>query len=170
MLCERSSCRTKLAILFNAHAAWPQVRDDSLKQTPLLKPFEELTEGEQRYDYSMALETLKTLVALDFHISFREEDHAPLRFLELSPAQYQQPNGYLPRPLDLAGVALEEGLTELVEKLAENAHNVWAASRIEDGWTYGISSVSCTCICRKQQSCASAHVHHLFVMCPLPGQ
>ena len=114
----------------------------------------------------MALETLRTLVALDYHISFREEDHTPLHFLQLSPEQYQQPNGYLPHLLDLAGVVLEEGLTDLVEKLAENAHNVWAASRIKDGWTYGISSVSSSPpsgVCVKLQSCAC--MYWLFIAC-----
>ena len=30
----------------------------------------------------------------------------------------------------------------LVERLAENAHNVWAAGRIKEGWTFGKASVS----------------------------
>ena len=28
-------------------------------------------------------------------------------------------------------------LDELVEKLARNVHDVWAKSRIDEGWTYG---------------------------------
>ena len=135
------SC-SEQAIPFDAHVACSKVRDDNLKQTPLLKPFEDLSEGEQRYDYSMALETLSTLVALGYQISFREGNAAPLQFMELSPERYLQPNGYLPRPLNLEGVILSERLTDLVEKLAENAHNVWAASRIKEGWTYGTASVS----------------------------
>ena len=90
----------------------------------------------------MALETLSTVVALGYQISFREGNHTPLQFMELSPERYLQPNGYLPRPVDLEGVILGERLTDLIEKLAENAHNVWAASRIKEGWTYGTASVS----------------------------
>ena len=45
-----------------------KVRDDKLKQNPSLKPFQELTEAEQKYDYEMALETLATLVSLGYQI------------------------------------------------------------------------------------------------------
>jgi hypothetical protein len=33
-------------------------------------------------------------------------------------------------------------MDELIETLAENTHNVWAAGRIKDGFTYGVSDVS----------------------------
>ena len=32
---------------------------------------------------------------------------------------------------------LPEDLTELAEQLAKNAHEVWAQTRLEQGWTYG---------------------------------
>jgi len=44
---------------------------------------------------------------------------------------------YTPKPLDTSAVALPEGLFGLLEKLAENTHEVWSAQRIKDGWTYG---------------------------------
>lgn len=44
---------------------------------------------------------------------------------------------YIPAPLNTAEVVLPAELTELVEKLAENAHEVWAVNRINAGWTYG---------------------------------
>ena len=44
---------------------------------------------------------------------------------------------YTPKPLDTSAVHLDDGLTELTEKIAENVHEVWAAGRIADGWTYG---------------------------------
>lgn len=34
-------------------------------------------------------------------------------------------------------MVLPEELMELAEKMAENVHNVWAKTRIEQGWTYG---------------------------------
>jgi hypothetical protein len=43
---------------------------------------------------------------------------------------------YSPRPLHLTHVLSSE-LEELVELLAKNAHELWAAQRISDGWTYG---------------------------------
>lgn len=44
---------------------------------------------------------------------------------------------YQPRPLDTEGVELPEELLELTEKIAENVHEVWAAGRMAEGWTYG---------------------------------
>lgn len=46
---------------------------------------------------------------------------------------------YQPRPIDTSGVSLSLGLTALVERLAENTHEVWAEKRIADGWRYGAS-------------------------------
>lgn len=50
-------------------------------------------------------------------------------------------NGYKPAPLDLSDVKLSPSQEVLVDKLAENAHNVWAKDRIRQGWTYGIQQV-----------------------------
>lgn len=47
------------------------------------------------------------------------------------------PNEYEPHPLYLDDVPLEPELNELREAIAENAHEVWAKARIEEGWVYG---------------------------------
>ena len=44
---------------------------------------------------------------------------------------------YVPQPMDTSDVQLSEELNELVEKMARNVHEVWAQSRISQGWTYG---------------------------------
>lgn len=44
---------------------------------------------------------------------------------------------YVPQPMDTSDIQLPEELNVLVEKMAENVHEVWAQSRIEQGWTYG---------------------------------
>ena len=44
---------------------------------------------------------------------------------------------YVPHPIDLSDVELSEELNELREAIAENAHEVWAANRQREGWTYG---------------------------------
>jgi hypothetical protein len=44
---------------------------------------------------------------------------------------------YEPQPIDTSRVVLTPDLLQLTEKLAENTHEVWAASRISHGWTYG---------------------------------
>ena len=68
-------------------------------------------------------------------------DDRRLKYVKL-PNAYLQPNGYKPQPLDLSSIVLSTKLEELIEILAENTHNVWAAGRIKDGFTYGISDVS----------------------------
>jgi hypothetical protein len=44
---------------------------------------------------------------------------------------------YEPKPLDTSKVSLPDDLAELTERLAENAHDHWAAQRIAEGWVYG---------------------------------
>ena len=44
---------------------------------------------------------------------------------------------YVPKPIDLSDVELNEDLTDLREAIAENAHEVWAQNRQAEGWTYG---------------------------------
>uniref|UniRef100_A0A8C9YIY5 Ryanodine receptor 3 n=1 Tax=Sander lucioperca TaxID=283035 RepID=A0A8C9YIY5_SANLU len=56
----------------------------------------------------------------------------------LKKSNYMMSNGYKPTPLDLSDIKLTPGQELLVDKLAENAHNVWAKDRIKQGWTYGI--------------------------------
>lgn len=46
-------------------------------------------------------------------------------------------NNYEPHPLNLDNVSLETDLDELREAIAENAHEVWAKARKDEGWTYG---------------------------------
>lgn len=47
------------------------------------------------------------------------------------------PTNYQPTPIDTSSVKLPHGLEELTEKIAENAHDVWARGRMAEGWTYG---------------------------------
>ena len=44
---------------------------------------------------------------------------------------------YTPNPIDTSSVVLPEELAPLAEELAKNVHEVWAKTRIEQGWTYG---------------------------------
>ena len=44
---------------------------------------------------------------------------------------------YCPAPLELGNVKLPESLAPLTERIAENIHEVWAKSRMDEGWTYG---------------------------------
>ncbi|XP_010015146.1 PREDICTED: ryanodine receptor 3-like, partial [Nestor notabilis] len=115
-----------------------KIRDDNKRHHPCLVEFSKLPETEKNYNLQMSTETLKTLLALGCHIVHAhpaaEED---LKKVKL-PKNYMMSNGYKPAPLDLSEVKLLPSQEFLVDKLAENAHNVWAKDRIKQGWTYGI--------------------------------
>ena len=42
-----------------------------------------------------------------------------------------------PNPVDTKSVDLPKGLEPLVEEMSKNVHEVWAQTRISQGWTYG---------------------------------
>ena len=44
---------------------------------------------------------------------------------------------YVPQPMDTSDIQLPEELNLLIEAMAKNVHEVWAQSRMEQGWTYG---------------------------------
>uniref|UniRef100_A0A3Q1EA25 Ryanodine receptor 2 n=1 Tax=Acanthochromis polyacanthus TaxID=80966 RepID=A0A3Q1EA25_9TELE len=114
------------------------VRDDNKRQHPCLVEFSKLPEQERSYNLQMSLETLKTLLALGCHVGLADE-HAveKVKSMNLSPT-YELSSGYKPAPLDLSHIKLTSTQEAMVDKLAENAHNVWARDRIRQGWTYGI--------------------------------
>lgn len=46
-------------------------------------------------------------------------------------------NGYNPQPINVENIDLDANLEELTEAIAENAHDIWARARMDEGWTYG---------------------------------
>ena len=46
-------------------------------------------------------------------------------------------NNYVPQPMDTSDIQLPEELNVLIEQMAKNVHEVWAESRIAQGWSYG---------------------------------
>jgi ryanodine receptor 2 len=46
-------------------------------------------------------------------------------------------NKYVPQPMDISDVQLPEELNDLIEQISKNVHEVWAKSRMDQGWTYG---------------------------------
>lgn len=49
----------------------------------------------------------------------------------------QEAGEYQPQPIYLDDIKLTEDLQELQEAIAENAHDVWAKARMDEGWTFG---------------------------------
>ncbi|KAG5262307.1 hypothetical protein AALO_G00273740 [Alosa alosa] len=114
------------------------IRDDNKRQHPCLVEFSKLPEQERSYNLQMSVETLKTLLALGCHVGVADE-HAVEKVKKLKlPSKYELSSGYKPAPMDLSHIRLASAQEAMVDKLAENAHNVWARDRIRQGWTYGI--------------------------------
>lgn len=44
---------------------------------------------------------------------------------------------YIPNPVDTGQFPLPKELECLVEEMSKNVHEVWAKTRMEQGWTYG---------------------------------
>ena len=44
---------------------------------------------------------------------------------------------YTPKTIDTSHVQLTPDVEELVERLAENNHDLWAQKRIDEGWRFG---------------------------------
>ncbi|TYZ61873.1 hypothetical protein PybrP1_000993 [[Pythium] brassicae (nom. inval.)] len=180
-------------------------RNDAGKQHPNLIPYKLLSDDEKAFDFRSSLETLKTIVFMNYSIARVAHAHsgsfqdAPLSrsqsmasdsveiggngtsapvdesavsplpppplsaeskgkkpvpallreamsfrrnsLMEDSPyfTTYGADNAevYRPLPIDTSGVELPPRLIRLVDLLAENAHEVWAKGRMEEGWTYG---------------------------------
>lgn len=45
--------------------------------------------------------------------------------------------GYNPQPINVEDISLDANLEDLTEAIAENAHDIWARARMDEGWTYG---------------------------------
>ena len=113
-------------------------RDDELLVNPCLTQFQNLPQAEQRYNIQLALQTLRTVIALGYTISM-DKPPSRIRSIRLPNEPFLQSNGYKPAPLDLSAIELTPKMEELVDQLAENTHNVWARERIAQGWTYGLN-------------------------------
>ncbi|KAM4729154.1 ryanodine receptor 2-like [Anableps anableps] len=113
------------------------VKDESKQHDPCLVDFSKLPEQERNQNLQMAEDTLKTLLALGFHIGLAD-DHAEehVKYMKLH-TKYELPCGYRPAPIDLRQIILSSVDEDVVTLLAENQHNVWARERIKQGWTYG---------------------------------
>lgn len=111
------SLRTLLAL--GCHVAQANVHaEDDLKKIKLPKEYD-------MFDFNFYLFSIRVT----------------LLTYSVSSCSYMMSNGYKPAPLELTDVKLTAGQEVLVDKLAENAHNVWAKDRIKQGWTYGIQQV-----------------------------
>uniref|UniRef100_A0A0N4ZPH7 Ryanodine receptor 44F n=1 Tax=Parastrongyloides trichosuri TaxID=131310 RepID=A0A0N4ZPH7_PARTI len=115
-------------------------RSETLKTHPCLTSFETLPGTEKDYNLKLAIDTMKTIEALGYHMIL---DKPPTRMRPIRlPNNFLMSNGYKPQPLDTHEIILSESMgTTLVEALAKNIHNVWAKEKIKRGYTFGVHEV-----------------------------
>uniref|UniRef100_A0AC34QR18 Ryanodine receptor n=1 Tax=Panagrolaimus sp. JU765 TaxID=591449 RepID=A0AC34QR18_9BILA len=120
-------------------AGWTsgEQRNEKSRKHHCLTSFDKLPNDEQNYNINLALETMKTIEALGYHM-VKDKPPTRLRPLRLPP-HYQQPNGFKPQPYDSHDIELPESMKPLVDAMAKNTHNVWAKEKIKRGWTFGLS-------------------------------
>lgn len=104
---------------------------------PCLTTFDALPATEKKYDLNLALQTLKTILALGYKIS-KDNVQNRIKVIRLPNEFYLQSNGYKPCPMDLSQIQLSQKMEELVDILAENTHNLWASERIKSQWSYAL--------------------------------
>lgn len=168
-------------------------RDDAKKKHPNLVPYTLLSADEQAFDYRSSVETLKTIVFMNYTVtrvnhsgSFHDglsrsssnisdsgdvlspdekpgdkpsspksaDGKKPVPHLKREAMSFRRNSLmedspfytlygrdmseiYKPLPIDTATIELPPRLLRLVDLLAENAHEVWAKGRMDEGWTYG---------------------------------
>ncbi|KAM4598949.1 ryanodine receptor 2 [Fundulus diaphanus] len=113
------------------------VKNEGKLHDPCLVEFSKLPEQERNQNLQMAEDTLKTLLALGFHIGLADDRaEERVKYMRLR-TKHELPCGYRPAPIDLRQIILSSADEDVVALLAENQHDVWARERIKQGWTYG---------------------------------
>ena len=93
--------------------------DDLKMLHSCIKPYSDLDEFTKHYDWLVVKNSL-----------------SDLKIQNANPQETIK-DKYIPNPISTNDVTLSPEILELSEKIAENVHEVWAQSRIAEGWTYG---------------------------------
>lgn len=119
--------------------------DDQNRTHPYLCPFSMLPTLGKKYKVDLATQTIKIILGLGYKITYASQNqdgrksgnvNQRVKTYRLPNMPYLQSNGYKPTPLDLSNSELTPKMNQLVELLAENIHNIWAAEKISLKWTY----------------------------------
>ncbi|GMF10002.1 unnamed protein product [Phytophthora lilii] len=110
-------CRGKLL------AGWKfgEVRDDTLLVHPCMLPMRALDDAARSRNFCSVDEIIKCVVALGVHVTYRCPPKLKLREV----------------PFSTDHVQLSWDIMMLIDLLAENSHEVWAAEYASSGWCFG---------------------------------
>ena len=112
------------------------VRHDEKKLHPDLIPFSQMTEPQKKWDLELAEKTIKTLKALGYDLVPPSKEGIKVKKEALDPKKYQLSNGYLPSLYHLDALQEMPALNEMIDRLAENAHHIWAKKKVSDNYCY----------------------------------
>lgn len=121
--------------------------DEQNRTHSYIAPFNTLPAIGKKYKLDLATQTLKIILGLGYKIIPSQSQDGRksgagnvavqrVKTYRLPNMPYLQSNGYRPAPLDLTNSELTTKMNHLVEQLAENIHNIWAAEKISLKWTY----------------------------------
>ncbi|VDO07677.1 unnamed protein product [Rodentolepis nana] len=112
--------------------------DETRRTHPNIRPYHSLSQRDQMRYIQPVTETLRAMLALGWTIDpsgvCHEDDGAGLEYRRRqfghNPAE--SPQTYIPAPKDLHGVNVTRELIDLAERLADNAHQIWAKQKLEE--------------------------------------
>ena len=91
-----------------------------------------------------AFETVRCVLSLGYQVkrssTYEEADeswrkhHDEVDSQEKADADAHVKKPYTPKPFDTSAVTLSKPVARLSELLAENAHDIWARAKLQDGW------------------------------------
>ena len=124
------------------HDAWAQKKFEmgwSYRETwsfankthPRLKPYHLLTEQEKNKYREPITDAVRTLLALNWKMDSPDAGTAAaVASTRSKGTDSQTVNSFTPQPVDMSSLTLSKELLAMSEKLAENAHEMWASGTI----------------------------------------
>uniref|UniRef100_A0A5K3EZT7 EF-hand domain-containing protein n=2 Tax=Mesocestoides corti TaxID=53468 RepID=A0A5K3EZT7_MESCO len=112
--------------------------DEARRTHPNIRPYHSLTQRDLIRYIQPVTETLRAMLALGWTIDpsgvCHEDDGTGLglRRRQFIQNHNETPQGYNPTPKDLHGVNVTRELIDLAERLADNAHQIWAKQKMEE--------------------------------------
>ncbi|RVE49454.1 hypothetical protein evm_005885 [Chilo suppressalis] len=122
---------------------------DSQKSHPRLKPYNMLNDYEKERYKEPVRESLKALLAIGWSVEHSEVDipstnRSSMRRQSKSGGRPPEivtdsatPFNYNPHPVDMTNLTLSREMQNMAERLAENAHDIWAKKKKEELVTNG---------------------------------
>lgn len=140
--CDLEDIRTELQA---GHVVIAAVDGGELIGDLEVERIEDLEEGEIP-DHVVVVESIEgnTITVCDSSTQQEYDTYSTTQFLDAwADSSYYliiiyKGKDYEPHPIDLSDVEVSDDLIELCEAIAENAHEVWAYNRKQEGWKYGL--------------------------------